>query len=225
MTGGYRDPTAAEMNRTTLLRRLPGGVLVLASATMFTGAGIGFLAPSLREAPPFVTGDVERVAAAIAGNPTAWMWANGLILAAAVVTALALVPISVRFSDAGRPWALTGLVAFGLAAVFSTIGRLITIGVTTWAAERFPDETARMIWEAFDRIRLGTTFYILAFVALGLYGMAMRADDETGLGTGFVITAVVGVSLELVGAAIPGYVYLATAAFGIASWRLDPPEH
>ena len=51
--------------------RMAGTVLIIAAAIMFTGAAIGFLAPSLSEAPPFVTEDMKRVAAAIAGNPTA----------------------------------------------------------------------------------------------------------------------------------------------------------
>ena len=56
--------------------RFPGGVMIGALAVFATGAAIGFLAPSLSDAPPFVTDDVDQVAAAIAGNPSAWQWAT-----------------------------------------------------------------------------------------------------------------------------------------------------
>ena len=192
---------------------------------MFTGAAIGFLAPSLNEAPPFVTDDVERVAAAIAGNPTAWRWANGLILAAALLTALGLVPISLRFEGRGRPWAWTGLAAFVFAAVFAAIDRIISIEVTTWAAQRYPDATVFTVWEAFERVGgpLGVTFYILAFLALRLYGSAMtQAERTSGLGWAFVAASLLGIALEVVGGAgIPAYVFFGTAALGGATWQVS----
>ena len=192
---------------------------------MITGAAIGFLAPSLNDAPPFVTDDVDRAAAAIAGNPAAWRWANGLILAAAILTALGLVPISFRFEGRGRPWAWTGLVAFVFAAMFAAVDRIVSIQVTTWAAQRYPDPTVQTVWEAFGRFGggLGMAFYILAFLALGLYGIAMTQEQRTaGLGWAFLGASALSIALEVVGGVgIPGFVFLGTAAFGVATWRLN----
>jgi len=103
---------------------LAGGLLLIGAAAIFvTGAAIGFLAPSLSDAPPFVTDDVERVAAAM-------------------LTALGLVPLSLRFEGRSRPWAVVALVAFAFAAMFAAIDRIISMQVTTWAAQRYPDATA-----------------------------------------------------------------------------------
>lgn len=206
-------------SETWLSRRLPGAVLIAAFVVFVTGAGIGFLAPSLRDAPPFVTDDVAAVASAIAGNPAAWRWANGLILAAAVITALGLVPISIRFNGASRTWALAGLVSFSMAAVLSVVSRLTGIGVTTWAAQQYPDPTVVAIFEAFRLMHLGSAFMVLAFVAIGLYGMAMTRMGAHGMGWVFVAVGLVGILLEAAGAAIPLFVYLTTAAFGVATWR------
>lgn len=203
--------------------RLPGVVLIGAFVVMVAGAATGFLAPSLRDAPPFVTDDVASRAAAIAGNPAAWRWANGLILAAGIATALGLVPFTQRFEGRGRPWAGMGLVAFAFAAAFDTIDRSISIGVTTWAAQQYPDPTALAVWEAFRALRLGTAFTLLAFLALGLYGLALREQPATdGLGWVFVAIGLGGILLEVAGGAIPAYVYLGTAGLGAASWRLGP---
>ena len=206
--------------------RLPGAVLIGAAAIMVTGAAVGFLAPSLRDAPPFVTDDVAKAAAAIAGNPAAWQWANGLILVGAILTALGLVPISLRFEGRSRPWAWTALVAFAFAALLEAIDRIITIQVTTWAAQRYPDDTVFTVWEAFSLFDggLGFAFSILAYVALGLYGIAMvQTERVTGLGWAFVAVGVIGIFLELLGVGIPAFVFLGTAAFGAASWQLRAP--
>ena len=219
------DPSGAYLSMTArsgIGERFAGGVLLVAAAIMFIGVAIGFLAPSLREAPPFVTDDVAEVAAAIAGNPTAWAWAHALIATAAVLTTLGLVPLSIRFEDRSRPWALMGLVAFALGAVLEVVDRA-AVGVTIWAAERYPDPTVIAVFEAFDRADdgLGSAFYLLAFVAIGLYGVAMtRSNDTRELGWGFVIGATVGVLIGMIGAGIPVFVYLGTAALGIATWRL-----
>ncbi len=199
--------------------RWAGGVLVAALVIFTVGAMIGFLAPSLRDAPPFVSDDVAEVAAAIAGNPSAWVWANSLILSAALITALGLVPISFRFEGSSRPWAFTGLVAFALGAVFEVIDRVMSIGVTSWAAPQYPDPVVLTIVEAFDRFDDGlrTAFAILAFVAIGFYGTAMRQTEATTqLGWAFVVVAMLGVVLEVVGVGIPGFVYLGTGALGVA---------
>lgn len=203
---------------------LPNALVVVASVIMFSGAVTGFVAPSLRDAPPFVTSDMEAVAAAIAGNPAAWGWANTLIFVAAILTALALVPITLRFPGRSGPWAATGLVAFALAAALETVGRLITIRVTIWAAPQYPDEIAVGLWEVLDRLRLGTVFYILALVAIGLYGIALQRSDTKGWGSTFVAIAIVGVLLEVLGFGFPAYIYLATATLAIATWKDNKPS-
>jgi hypothetical protein len=96
-------------------------------------------------------------------------------------------------------------VAFALGAVFEVIDRFITIGVTTWAAPQYPDPVVLTVHEAFDRFAdsLGTAFAILAFVAIGLYGNAMRqTETTTQLGWAFVVGATLGVFLEVVGVGI-----------------------
>ena len=198
--------------------RLPGAVLVGAAGIMMSGAAIGFYAPSLREAP--WSDDPQQLAAAVAGNPTAFAWANGLILAATVITALALVPVSIRFEGRGRPWALTALAAFFFAAVFEAIDRMISVHIYAWAAQQGLDVTDVTI-QAFDRLDdgLGAGFYILAFLALGLYGIAMsKGTVARGVGWLFVAGGVLGIVLALVGAAIPVMVFVGTAALGVASW-------
>ena len=148
------------------------------------------------------------------------MWANGLILAAAILTALGLVPLSLGFEGRSRPWAWTALVAFAFAAVLEAIDRIISMQVTTWAAQRYPDETVFTVGEAFERFDsgLGFAFYILAFIAVGLYGIAfVQTGRVIGLGWAFVAVGVIGIILELAGAGIPGYVFLGTAALGVAT--------
>lgn len=201
--------------------RIPGAILVLGWVVFSTGVGIVFLAPSLRDEPPFLTDDIAAAAAAIAGNPVAWQWALGLILSAAVITTLGLVPISLRFTGQSRPWAVAGLVTFAMAATLSVIGRLVGIGVVTWAAPQYPDPTALAIYEAFSRMRTGPAFVVLAFTAVTLYGAAMIQMEAVGLGRTFLIVGLLGILLQAIGAAIPAFVYLTTAAFGIATWRLD----
>jgi hypothetical protein len=201
---------------------LAGGLLMAATAIMFTGAAIGFFAPSLREAP--WTDDPQQAAIAIAGNPNAYAWANGLILAAVLLTALALVPVTIQFKRSSRPWAWTALVAFALAAVFETIDRTIGVQVFTWAAQQHLSVTDPVV-QAFIRFQdgLGYAFYILGFLALGLYGMAMllQRTGASGLGWLFVAGGVLGIVLQVAGAAIPAMVFIGTAALGAATWLLD----
>ena len=210
--------------RTENVDRLAGSLLLIGALAVFvTGAAIGFLAPSLNDAPPFVTDDIARVAAAISGNPTAWRWATGLILAAAILTALGLVPLSFRFRGRSRTWAFMALGAFVFAAMFESIDGLISMEVTTWAAQQYPDATVFAVWEGFERLRFGTAFYILAFIALGLYGFAIVQTQRTlALGWSFVTASGLAIALEVIaGVGIPGFVYLGTAALGVVTWQLD----
>ena len=195
--------------------RIGGLVLIIASAIMFVGAAIPFIAPSLNQAP--WTDDPNQLAVAIAGNPTAWRWANGLILAAAIITALGLVPISVSFRGNSRLWAVTALLAFSMAAVFEAVDRMISINIFSWAAESGLDPMNSAV-QGFILLdsALGGWFAILSFVALGLYGMAMVYQwDAKTIGWVFVASGLFGLVLQLIGAAIPGFVFLGTGAFGV----------
>ncbi len=49
-----------------------------------------------------------------------------------------------------------------------------------------------------------------------------RTETTTQLGWAFVVGAALGVVLEVVGVGIPGFVYLGTAALGVAIWRHGP---
>ncbi len=68
--------------------RVPGAILVVGWAVFSAGVAIAFSAPSLRDEPPSLTDDIAAEALVIAGNPVAWQWALGLILAAAVIAEL-----------------------------------------------------------------------------------------------------------------------------------------
>jgi hypothetical protein len=202
-------------------RYAPGAILVGALAIAATGAGIGFLAPSLRDAPPFVSDDVRAVADAIAGNPTAWQWANAMFLIAMLLAAFALVPIGLRLRTGS--WAVLGIVAFAIAAVFEVLGRMLAIEVFTWAAQRYDDPGVVTVYEAFDGFdgALGYVAWLLAFVAVVFFGFALRSAGDTA-GWMFVAIGAIGIVVAAIGLAIPLYVFLATAALGVASWRLSP---
>jgi hypothetical protein len=117
-------------------------------------------------------------------------------------------------------------VAFVLAAVFETINRLVSIGVTTWAAELYPDETVVTVLEAFERVGFGDVFYVLGFLAIGIYGIAMSVTDGAkGPGSAFVVVSPIGILVHLFGGSIPAFVFLATAALGGTTWfRGDAPS-
>jgi hypothetical protein len=198
--------------------RLGSGILILAAIVMVVGAAIPFFAPSLRDAP--WTDDPSRAAAAIAGNPGAYAWAHGLFIAAAILTALGLVPVSLGFRGSSRPWAMMALSAFAFAAVLSTINRTINIEVFTWGAVQGVDATNFSI-QSIMRFQEGLSyaFYILAFLALGLYGIAILLQSKpSGLGWVFVVAGILGLVLRAFGDLIPAFVFLGTAALGVATW-------
>ncbi len=210
---------------TQSLDRLAGTVLIGAMAVMLMGASIGFLAPSLREAP--WTDDLQQGAAAIAGNPTAYAWANGLILAATLLTALGLVPFSLGFEGRSRPWAWTALASFALAAVFETMDRIISIQVFTWAAGEGLTVSGPVI-QSLVRVQggLSALFYILGFMALALYGIAFLQEARYGVvGWWFVGGGVLGFGFLLAGAAIPAMVFFGTGALGSVSWLPGAAPH
>ena len=201
--------------------RMAGGLLVLAAGIIFIGAAIPFFSPSLSDAP--WSDDRQELLDVIAGNTTAWVWANGIILVAVVITILALVPLSNRFEGPGRSWAWMGLVAFVFAAVLQVVDRIISIGPVTWAADQGVTATNTTI-QAFDRLGggLSTAFFILGFLALGLYGVAMAQNPDTSrIGWSFVVGGVLGVVLRAFGGGIPGFVFLGTGALGMANLRRD----
>lgn len=196
-----------------------GFVLIGGFVIFSIGAIIGFVAPSLRDAP--WEGDL----AAIAGNPAAYRWANGLILASGIVTALGLASLNVRFADRSRSWASMGLVAFGFAAVFLALDRILSMEVTTWAVSQ-SQETALVVFDAFDQFDDGLSgwFYFTGFASLGLYGIALTQTKlARGSGWLFVGVGLLGIGLAIVDGVIPGMIFLGTLGLALATWRLGQP--
>jgi len=206
--------------RLTTAIPLGSRLLILAVVIMATGAVIPVFAPSLRDAP--WTDDPQLAAAAIAGNPSAYAWAHGLFIAAAILTALGLVPVSLAFQGRSRPWAMMALVAFAFAAVFSAINRIINIEVYTWGVGHGLNVTdpwvqALMLFQA----GLSHLFNILAYLALSLYGIAMLQQlNPSQLGWIFVVGSLFGLVLHLAGGGIPAFVYIGAGALGVATWLL-----
>ncbi|MDX1435299.1 MAG: hypothetical protein R3335_00715 [Anaerolineales bacterium] len=204
--------------------RPAGWILIGAAAVMLLGAAIGFLAPSLRDAP--WTDDPQLAAVTIAGNPAAYAWANGLILAASIITAIGFVPACAQFRGASRPWAWSAVIAFALAAGFESLDRTISIQVYTWAATQDLQITDPAI-RTFILFQEGLSnlFYWLGFLAIGLFGVALLSGPHgSGLGWVFVAGCVLGIGLHLAGGAIPAMIFFGTAAIGgviVLSDRLE----
>ena len=74
-----------------------------------------------------------------------------------------------------------------------------------------------------DRLCLGVAFYILAFISIGLYGIALlQVAGAKGLGWVFMTASGLVIALEvLAGGGIPLFVFSGTAALGAVTWRLD----
>ncbi len=198
--------------------RLGGGILIMAAFIMVVGAAVPFFAPSLRDAP--WTDDPQQAAQAIAGNPSAYAWAHGLFIAAGILTALGLAPVSLGFQGSSRPWGMMALVAFGFAAILSTIDRFINIEVFTWGAIQGVNVRSFSI-QAIMRYQEGLSyaFYFLAFLSIGLYGVAMlKGFKPNGLGWVFVAAGILGILVRVFGNLIPAFVFLGTAALGLATW-------
>lgn len=209
-----------EYSRTTV--RLGSGLLILAAVVMTIGAAIPFVAPSLREAP--WTDDAQQAVAVIAGNPSAYATAHGLFVAAAILTSLGLVPVSLGFQGRSRPWAMMAVVAFAFAAAFSAVDRTINMQVYTWGAVAVQGlQVTDILTQALIHFQAGLDllFNILAYLALGLFGIAMlQRPDPSGFGWVFVVGGIFAVVLYLVGGTIPAYVYFGTAALGATTWLL-----
>jgi len=196
---------------------LSGVLLVSAFVIFAVGVMIGFVAPSLREAP--WEGDLT----AIAGNPVAHAWANRLILLAGLLTTLGLAALSSRFEGPGRTWAWMGMVAFAFAAMFLAIDRIIASELETWAATQDLNGARREVYEAFELLNVSDWFYVMGFSALILYGVALTHTVATRVaGFGFIAAGGFGIAVHLIGGAIPGLVFLGTVALGVSTWRLNP---
>lgn len=200
--------------------RLGGGIVILATVIMVFGAANPFFAPSLREAP--WTDDPAQAEVTIAGNPTAYAWAQGLFLAAAILTALGFTPLSLGFQGRSRLWSMMALVSFSFGAVFSVIDRTIDISVYTWGAVQGLDVTDLWIQSLMHfQTGLSFAFYTLAFLALGLYGIAiLQQPGPGGLGWAFVAAGLLGIVLRVLGSPIPAFIFISTGALGAAAWLL-----
>jgi hypothetical protein len=194
-----------------------GGIVLIASTIiMFAGAAIANF--TLAQSRTNFGAEPEQLLAAIAANPSAWRLADILILAAIILTALGLVPITLEFEASGRPWAWAGLLVFSISAVFGAIRRIVSIYLEPWVAVEGIDLDDTAV-EAFSRfgVGLGEWFTILAFAAIALYGMAfLRGAESRATGWLFVGGGAVGLILHLVGAGIPAFIFLETGALGVA---------
>ena len=109
--------------------------------------------------------------------------------------------------------------------MFQAIDRVISVQVYTWAAQEGLEATEPAI-AAFIQFQdgLGVLFYVLGFLALGLYGMAIsRRPEDAGLGWLFVGGGIVGILLAVIGAVIPAMIFFGTAALGVATWVTQRP--
>lgn len=197
---------------------LIGGALMVGGVLMAAGA---FLPALVRSLDGAWSDDPQQVAAAIVRSPTAWGWANGLILAASIFTAIALTPFAQRFEGSSRGWSLTALAVFAFAAVVEAIDRMINIQVFTWAAQQHLEVTDPTL-QAFLRLGdgLGFAFYVLGFLALLLFGLAiLTGADFRAAGWGLIIGGAFGLLLAFIGAAIPAMVFFGTWALGLGIWK------
>ncbi|MEJ2598828.1 MAG: hypothetical protein P8Z00_10875 [Anaerolineales bacterium] len=194
-----------------------GGIVLIASTViMFAGAAIANL--TLAQSQMGFGGEPEQLLAAIAAHPFAWRLADILILAAIILTAVGLVPITPGFGEPGRSWARAGLLVFSISAVLGATRRIVSIYLEPWVAVE-GIELNNITVEAFSRFGegLGEWFTILAFIAVALYGMAFLYRTATNAtGWLFILGGVVGLILHLVGAGIPAFIFLETGALGVA---------
>jgi len=194
-------------------------LLVISLAIFSIGAVIGFVAPSLREAP--WSDDPQLALRAKAGNPSAHVLANSLILSSALVAALGLIAFTLEFKSTAQAWAVTGAVSFLLSAIFITLDRLISIKVITVIAQEGLASHSSA-FTLFNSLQdgLSALFYYLGFLAITLIGIAYsQTPDSSGQGAALIIGGISGVALTLAGGVIPGMVFLGTGAIGIMALR------
>lgn len=191
--------------------------LVGGLAVMVTGAATGFLAPGLSDDPPFVAADLDAMGRSIASNPAAWRWANGLIVVGVVLTVVGVVALAAAFTGAGRAVAAVAAGLYLVAAPLEVASRGIAMEVATWAATAPPDSTQRAVWRVAEDLGslFGTWFMLLAFVSVATFGLAASRESSDGFGAPFLAVGGLGVLLELVGATIPLFAFLATASLSV----------
>ena len=195
--------------------QLGGIVLIASTVIMFAGAGVATF--TLTQSQTGFGGEPEQLLAAIAANPSAWRLADILILAAIILTAVGLVPITLGFGGPGRSWAQAGFLVFSISAVLGAIRRIVSIYLEPWVAVDGIDLNNTTV-KAFSRFGegLGEWFTILAFTAVALFGMAfLRSTESSATGWLFVGGGVIGLILHLVGAGIPAFIFLETGALGV----------
>ena len=194
-----------------------GGILLIASTIiMFAGAAVANF--TLAQSQTGFGGESEQLLEAIAAHPSAWRLADILILAAIILTALGFVPVTSGFRGPGRSWARAGLLTYSISAVLGATRRIVSIYLEPWVAVEGIDLNDITV-EAFSRFGegLGEWFTILAFVAVALYGMAfLRRTETDATGWLFIGGGAVGLTLHLVGAGIPAFIFLETGALGVA---------
>ncbi|MDX1467743.1 MAG: hypothetical protein R3258_00215 [Acidimicrobiia bacterium] len=198
-----------------LAGRIGGILLILGAIVMFTGAAIPFLTHLGGEA---WTGLPGEVMSAVARGPGLWRWANGLIAVAALITVLGLAG-AVRLFWSDGPLALAGLATFVVATGLEITSRTLNMSVYPWAAAQ-GKPAATVVFEGLYELSesLIQGFILIAFVALVLFGIAALQYGAGGLGALLVVFGVIGIFLEIVGAAIPALVFMGTGALGI--WML-----
>ncbi len=131
---------------------------------------------------------------------------------------MGLVPITPGFGGPGRSWAQAGLLVFSISAALGAIRRIVSIYLEPWVAVDGIDLNETTV-EAFSRFGegLGEWFTILAFVSVALYGMAfLRSTESRATGWLFLGGGAVGLTLHLVGAGIPAFIFVETGALGAA---------
>lgn len=193
-----------------------GSWLLIVGLVVFSiGAVIGFVAPSLRDAP--WSDDPQLSLRAKAGNPSAHVLANSLILSSAMLTALGLIAFSFGFKSTARAWAVTAAVAFVLSAIFITLDRLISIKVITIIAQEGL-ATYGSTFTLFNSLQdgLSALFYYLGFLTISLLGIAYsQTSPPSGQSTILIIGGLGGIALTMTGGVIPGMVFLGTGVIGL----------
>lgn len=197
------------------IRRSAGILLIAGAVIMFAGASLPFLTSLGADA---WLGTPGKVLDAVADNQTAWTWANTLIAVAAITTTIGLTLSTNRFPN-GRHVALAGSITFAIAATLETVSRILNSTLTPWAA----DNPASQLAESFEAVyrfseALISTFILIAFASLALFGTAALQDHNRQLGLTLILASATGFTLELAEAAIPALIYITTGGLGI--WML-----
>jgi len=206
------------------MERVGGVVLIAAMVVMLVGAAVANF--TLARNHTGFGGAPEEILAAVAANPSAWRFADILILVAIILTALGFVPITLGFGKPGCAWAWAALLTYSISAVFGATRRIISIYLETWVAVEGIELNDSTV-EAFSRFGkgLGEWFTILAFTTIALYGIALLHRLGTGsLGWLFIGGGAIGVLVHLIGAGIPAFIFFETGALGLAIFMHERPS-